>query len=35
MDDPHLVSVRAEVRRLERAVADAEWDADPRRRAAD
>jgi hypothetical protein len=27
MDDPHLVSVRAEVRRLERAVADAEWDS--------
>ena len=30
MDDPHLVSVSAEVRRLERSLMDAEWDADPR-----
>jgi hypothetical protein len=30
MDDPHLVSVSAEVRRLEKAVSDAEWDSDPR-----
>jgi hypothetical protein len=30
MDDPRLVSVAAEVRRLEREVSDAEWDNDPR-----
>jgi hypothetical protein len=30
MDDPHLVSVSAEVRRLEREVSDAEWNSDPR-----
>ena len=30
MDDPHLVSVSAEVRRLEREVSSAEWDSDPR-----
>ena len=29
MDDPHLVSVSAEVRRLEKAVSDAEWNSDP------
>jgi len=30
MDDPHLVSVSAEVRRLEKEVSDADWDDDPR-----
>lgn len=30
MDDPHLVSVSAEVKRLEREVDTAEWDDDPR-----
>jgi hypothetical protein len=29
-DDPHLINVSQEVRRLERAVSDAEWDQDPR-----
>jgi len=30
MDDPRLVSVAAEVRRLEQEVSDADWDNDPR-----
>jgi len=30
MSDPHLVSVAAQVRYLEKAAIDAEWDADPR-----
>lgn len=30
MSDPRLIDVAAEVRRLERAVSDAEWDDDPR-----
>ena len=29
-DDPHLINVSREVRRLEKAVSDAEWDSDPR-----
>lgn len=29
MGDPHLVNVSAEVKRLSRAVSDAEWDNDP------
>ena len=30
MNDPHLIDVSKEARRLEREVADAEWDNDPR-----
>lgn len=29
-DDPRLIDVTKEVRRLERAVSDADWDNDPR-----
>lgn len=29
-DDPRLISVSAECRRLEKAVSDAAWDNDPR-----
>jgi len=30
MDDPHLVDVSKETKRLEREVSDAEWNDDPR-----
>lgn len=30
VDDPRLISVAAECRRLEKAVSDAAWDSDPR-----
>ena len=30
MTDPHLINVAQQVKKLEREVADAEWDSDPR-----